>query len=69
MTSAASANASKHLVHARVGELDLEMSSLWIDEGLGSRVVWFSPRDAATAARLERLVTDRPDEAVISAVA
>ncbi|SDB90633.1 helix-turn-helix transcriptional regulator [Microbacterium enclense] len=24
-------NASKHLVHARVGELNLEMSSLWID--------------------------------------
>ena len=62
-------NASKHLVHARVGELNLEMSSLWIDEGLGSRVVWFSPRDAATAARLERLVTDKPDDALISAVA
>lgn len=62
-------NASKHLVHARVGELNLEMSSLWIDEGLGSRVVWFSPRDAATAARLERLVTDKPDDALISAIA
>lgn len=62
-------NASKHLVHARVGELNLEMSSLWIDEGLGSRVVWFSPRDAATAARLERLAAESPHEALISAVA
>ncbi|MDR6691417.1 transcriptional regulator with XRE-family HTH domain [Microbacterium sp. 1154] len=62
-------NASKHLVHARVGELNLEMSSLWIDEGLGSRVVWFSPRDAATATRLERLAAESPHEALISAVA
>lgn len=62
-------NASKHLVHARVGELNLEMSSLWIDEGLGSRIVWFSPRDAETAARLERLAAEKPEEALISAVA
>lgn len=62
-------NATKHLVHARVGELNLEMSSLWIDEGLGSRIVWFSPRDAATAARLERLAAEKPEEALISAVA
>ena len=62
-------NASKHLVHARVGELNLEMSSLRIDEGLGSRIVWFSPRDAATAARLERLAAEKPEAALISAVA
>ncbi|MFJ4160067.1 helix-turn-helix transcriptional regulator [Microbacterium testaceum] len=62
-------NANKHLVHARVGELHLEMSSLWIDDGLGSRVVWFSPRDAETAARLERLAAEKPAEALISAVA
>ncbi|BAJ75955.1 predicted transcriptional regulator [Microbacterium testaceum StLB037] len=62
-------NAPKNLVHPRVGELHLEMSSLWIDEGLGSRVVWFAPRDDATAARLERLAAESPDEALISAVA
>ena len=61
--------ATKHLVHARVGELNLEMSSLWLDDALGSRVVWFSPRDAATADRLERLAAERPDEALVSAVA
>lgn len=59
----------KHLVNARVGELHLEMSSMWVDESLGSRVVWFSPRDAATAARLERLAAEHPDQALISAVA
>lgn len=62
-------NAPKHLVHPRVGELHLEMSSLWIDEALGSRVVWFSPRDAATAERLERLAAERPSEALVSAAA
>ncbi|WP_136585226.1 helix-turn-helix transcriptional regulator [Microbacterium hydrothermale] len=62
-------NAAKHLVHARVGELHLEMSSLWIDEGLGSRVVWFSPRDAATAARLERLAAESPAESAVSTAA
>ncbi|MDQ1137156.1 transcriptional regulator with XRE-family HTH domain [Microbacterium sp. SORGH_AS 1204] len=62
-------NAVKHLVHAGVGELDLEMSSLWIDDGLGSRVVWFAPRDAVTGARLEQLAAERSEEALISAVA
>ncbi|WP_156495983.1 helix-turn-helix transcriptional regulator [Microbacterium sp. T32] len=59
----------KHIVNDRVGELHLEMASAWVDESLGSRVVWFSPRDAATAARLERLASEHPDQALISAVA
>lgn len=62
-------NAPKNLVHARVGELHLEMSSLWTDETLGARVVWFSPRDAATAGRLERLAAESPAEALVSAAA
>ncbi|MDF2991744.1 MAG: putative transcriptional regulator [Microbacterium sp.] len=61
--------ATKHLVNAHVGELNLEMSSLWIGEGLDARVVWFAPTDALTAARLERLAALQPDEAPVSAVA
>ncbi|WZH35908.1 MAG: helix-turn-helix transcriptional regulator [Microbacterium enclense] len=61
--------ATKHLVNAHVGELNLEMSSLWIGEGLDARVVWFAPTDAMTAARLERLAALQPDEAPVSAVA
>lgn len=59
----------KHLVNDRVGELHLEMSSLWIDEGLGGRVVWFSPLDAATGTRLERLAALQPEQSPITAVA
>lgn len=61
--------ATKHLVNGHVGELNLEMTSLWTDEGLGSRVVWFAPADAATASRLERLAAWNPEEAAVSAVA
>jgi len=61
--------ATKHLVNAHVGELNLAMTSLWIDEGLGSRVVWFAPTDALTAARLDRLAALQPGEAPVSAVA
>jgi len=62
-------NARKHLRNTHVGELHLEMSSLWIDESLGSRVVWFWPADAASATRLERLAAVQADDAPISAVA
>ncbi|MFF0909892.1 hypothetical protein ACFWZW_04280 [Microbacterium enclense] len=42
---------------------------LWIDEGLGGRVVWFSPLDAATGTRLERLAALQPEQSPITAVA
>lgn len=53
-------NAHKRLVHPGLGTLELEMTSLWIEESRASRVVWFAPTDAATARKLDVLAAHDP---------
>ncbi|WP_040166136.1 helix-turn-helix transcriptional regulator [Microbacterium gorillae] len=52
---ATEANALKRIRHARVGVLHLSMTSTWLDEGHGTRLVWFTPADEATVPRLTLL--------------
>jgi len=48
-------NALKRIRHSRVGVLLLSMTSTWLDEGHGTRLVWFTPADEATVPRLAQL--------------
>jgi transcriptional regulator with XRE-family HTH domain len=48
-------NAVKRLRHPLVGLLRLEYTYLWLDPGLGTRIVAYTPADARTAHRLEAL--------------
>lgn len=59
----------KRLRHPQFGELTLEMTSLWTDATLGSRIVWFSPADGATAERLNLLVAATADQPPTTTVA
>jgi hypothetical protein len=48
-------NAVKRILHPTAGLLRLEYTYLWLDPGLGTRIVTYTPADARTAARLESL--------------
>jgi transcriptional regulator with XRE-family HTH domain len=48
-------NAVKRIQHPTAGLLRLEYTYLWLDPGLGTRIVAYTPADARTAARLETL--------------
>ena len=48
-------NAVKRIQHPTAGLLRLEYTYLWLDPGLGTRIVSYTPADARTAARLESL--------------
>ncbi|MDR6868327.1 transcriptional regulator with XRE-family HTH domain [Microbacterium resistens] len=61
-------SALKRLRHHLLGELNLEMTSMWLDEMMGARLVWFAPADAATASRLEQLERMTRDVAPFTAV-
>ncbi len=45
----------KRIQHPLVGLLRLEYTYLWLDPGLGTRIVAYTPADARTAQRLEAL--------------
>ena len=62
-------NAPKHIRHAGLGELNLTMTSLWLDESLGPRLVWFAPADDPTAAKVTQLGEMGLDQPPVSAVA
>lgn len=62
-------NAPKHMRHPDLGELHLTMTSLWLDESLGPRLVWFAPTDDATDAKITRLGEMGVDQARVSAAA
>ncbi|MFJ3957876.1 helix-turn-helix transcriptional regulator [Arthrobacter sp. NPDC090010] len=62
-------NSLKRIRHQRLGELRLNMTSLWTDETLGTRIVWFAPADAVTAERLDRLAKVSADQPVTTAAA
>lgn len=59
-------NALKHLVHPVLGSLRLEMTSLWLDESLFSRLVWFAAADTATAQALDVLAAQAADEPAVT---
>lgn len=48
---------TKRFVNARVGELRLEHTNLWLSPGNGSRMVSYAPVDDESHERLERLHT------------
>jgi transcriptional regulator with XRE-family HTH domain len=45
----------KRLRHPLVGTLRLEHTYLWLDPGLGTRIVAYTPTDARTAVKLDEL--------------
>ncbi|MGW2838501.1 helix-turn-helix transcriptional regulator [Streptomyces sp. NPDC001493] len=45
----------RHYRSPRVGALDVQFQSLWLDRARGERIIVMTPDDAATAQRLERL--------------
>lgn len=45
----------RHYRSPRVGVLDVQFQSLWLDRARGERIIVMTPDDAATAQRLERL--------------
>ena len=45
------------------------MTSLWLDESLGPRLVWFAPADDPTAAKVTQLGEMGLDQPPVSAVA
>ncbi len=47
--------AVKRVRHPLVGMLRLEHTYLWLDPGLGTRIVSYTPADARTAAKLEEI--------------
>lgn len=48
-------NAIKRVRHPLVGMLRMEYTYLWLDPGLGTRIVAYTPADARTAAKLDEL--------------
>lgn len=45
----------RRYVSPRVGALDVQFQSLWLDRARGERIIVMTPTDAATTQRLERL--------------
>ena len=52
-------NRTKHLINPRVGLLRLDYTNLWFGQRLGTRLVTYTPADASTRARLEKLAAER----------
>jgi hypothetical protein len=48
-------NSIKRIQHPLVGLLRLSYTYLWLDPGLGTRIVTYTPADKRTAAKLESL--------------
>jgi hypothetical protein len=48
-------NAVKRIQHPLVGLLRLAYTYLWLDPGLGTRIVTYTPADTRTATKLESL--------------
>jgi transcriptional regulator with XRE-family HTH domain len=48
-------NSIKRVRHPLVGMLRMEYTYLWLDPGLGTRIVTYTPADARTAAKLDEL--------------
>jgi hypothetical protein len=46
---------TKRAHHPRAGLLRLDYTNLWLDRGLGTRIVAFTPADEQTRRRLEEL--------------
>jgi transcriptional regulator with XRE-family HTH domain len=51
---------TKRAMHPTVGLLSLNYTNLWLGPQLGARVIAFSPADARTQERLERLYAQLP---------
>lgn len=62
-------NTSKRLRHATYGELNLTMMRVWLDETMGTRLVWFTPENATTADKLERMARNHSGEPAVTGVA
>ena len=52
-------NRTKSLMNPKVGLLRLDYTNLWFGPRLGTRLVTYTPADAQTQARLERLAASR----------
>jgi transcriptional regulator with XRE-family HTH domain len=52
-------NRTKHLINQKVGLLRLDYTNLWFGPRMGTRLVTYTPADAQTQARLERLAACR----------
>jgi hypothetical protein len=46
---------TKRALHPTAGLLLLDYTNLWLGQGLGTRIIAFSPADVRTRKRLERL--------------
>lgn len=56
----------KRLRLPRLGPVTVQTVSLWLDETLESRMVWFAPLDDVSAIRLARLDAEHSGEAAIT---
>jgi hypothetical protein len=52
-------NRTKHLINPKVGLLRLDYTNLWFGPRLGTRLVTYTPADAETRTRLEKLAAER----------
>ena len=52
-------NRTKHLLNPKVGVLHLDYTNLWFGPRLGTRLVSYTPADAGTQTRLEKLAAER----------
>jgi transcriptional regulator with XRE-family HTH domain len=52
-------NRTKHLINPHVGLLNLDYTNLWFGPRLGTRLVTYTPADAETRTRLEKLAAER----------
>jgi transcriptional regulator with XRE-family HTH domain len=52
-------NQTKHLINPKVGLLHLDYTNLWFGPRLSTRLVTYTPADAETQARLEKLAAER----------
>jgi len=52
-------NRTKNLINPKVGLLRLDYTNLWFGPRLGTRLVTYTPADAQTQARLQRLAACR----------
>ena len=52
-------NRTKHLINPKVGLLRLDYTNLWFGPRLGTRLVTYTPADAETRIRLEKLAAGR----------
>ena len=60
-------NAIKRIQHPLVGLLRLSYTYLWLDPGLGTRIVTYTPADTRTAGKLESLQRTLDTDGVVVA--